>query len=268
MIAISSYLRPYAKVTRRWSEVMLGGVPVARLGQEDTLEQLADWSVGARFRRVATANVDFLAQASENAELRSALATADLVTADGQPLVWLSKICREPIEERVTGADLVLPLVQRATERGASIFLLGGSPRVNPLVEERLREAAPGLQVAGSYSGRVDLDDERGVEHVIELVRRSGAEILLVALGCPKQDLFLSRHGERTGARLGIGVGATFEFLASTKKRAPKILRRIGMEWLFRALQEPGRLMKRYAGDAFYLARQILAGVRGPIAGR
>lgn len=261
----SPFLQTSPTVRTLWPEVLLGGVPVARLGYDETLRRLVQWSLGSRFRRVATANLDFLALASRNSELRRALRTADLVTADGQPLVWLSRMQGQPIAERVTGADLVLPLVQGVTQRGRSVFLLGGSPRVNPLVEDRLRSAAPNLRVAGSYSGTVDLADTEHVAHIVALIRRSGAEVLLVALGCPKQDLFLSRHGARTGARLGIGIGATFEFLAQTKSRAPAWVQRIGLEWLFRTLQEPGRLARRYASDAIYLAHLVRTNLRPAI---
>jgi N-acetylglucosaminyldiphosphoundecaprenol N-acetyl-beta-D-mannosaminyltransferase len=249
---------PASRRARR-SETMIDGIPVSRRGFDETLALLVAWTRGRRFRRVATANLDFLAQASSNPELRGALATADLVTADGQPVVWLSRMQGEPVTGRVAGSDLVMPLARAAGAQGARVYLLGGTPAILEAVEQRFAELAPGLRVVGTYSGMVDMGDELKLERIVRNVRDSRADLLLVALGCPKQDLFLERYGARTGARLGIGVGATLEFVAGTKRRAPRWVQALALEWLDRLLREPRRLTGRYLRDVHYLARAVTA---------
>ena len=249
-------MQPLAE-TPCFTTVSIDGLPIARLDFRDTLTCLERWlsDPGGRFRRVATANADFLAQSARNAELRTALTSADLVTADGQPLIWLSRLTSTPLPERVAGSDLVGPLWESSARRGHRVFVVGGSDEI---VAEIRRRYGAGLAIAGTFTGRVDLDDAVAMERLTRRIQDASADLLLVALGCPKQDLFLSRYGSRTGTKLGIGIGATLEFLTGKKRRAPRVWQFLGLEWLFRALQEPQRLVPRYLHDARYLLRTSL----------
>lgn len=235
-------------------EATLEGVRISRLNLSETVVRLGEWLEGSQPRRVATANLDFLRIARRNLALKDALDGCDLVTADGAPLVWLSRLTKTRISERVAGSDLVVPLVQEAARRGASVYLLGGGAEVAKKAAAALRERVPGLRILGAEGPEVRMEDEGQCEEIAERVRRRGPDLLLLALGCPKQELFAARYGERCGARVTLGVGATFDFLAGTKRRAPRVMQRGGIEWLFRLVQEPRRLGMRYLADAVFLA--------------
>jgi len=235
--------------------VEVGGVPVARLGFDATLALLGRWLDEPTPRRVATANLDFLYLAANDPTLRRALRTADLVTPDGAPLLWLARAAGRPCDGRVAGSDLVPALARVAAARGRSVFLLGGAPGSAAPAAAALARLAPGLRIAGWAAPRISLEDDASCAAAADLVRAARADIVLVALGCPKQDVFLARWLGRTGARLGIGVGGTFEMLSGRVRRAPAFLGPLGLEWLFRLAMEPRRLFGRYVRDALHLAR-------------
>ncbi|MEM7309041.1 MAG: WecB/TagA/CpsF family glycosyltransferase [Planctomycetota bacterium] len=248
-------------------ESELDGIRITRLGFDGCLTRLRRWMSEDRFRRVATANADFLTQAKRHRELHLALETADMVTADGQPLVWLSRLAGTPVEERVAGSDLVLPLIAHAARTGTSVYLLGATDDVLRIVRQRFLAEHPGLEVAGVFSGRVDVDDATGMRRLAKRIELSGAGLLLVALGCPKQELFLLRYGPATGASLGIGVGASLDFLAGRSTRAPRWVQRLGLEWTHRLACEPRRLGKRYARNFAYLLRLTTSLMRRRLLG-
>lgn len=250
------------------AQVELGGVPVSCLGMADTLSLLADWAGGDEPRRVATANVDFLRNASKHKGLRTALRTSDLVTADGFPLVVLSRLLGRPIMERVAGADLVPMLAPHLAERGHSVFLLGGGPGVAVQAAQRLEQLAPGLEIAGVACPFIDWSNDAEAEAVARRIRRSGADVVLVALGSPRQELFLTDWLETTGCKLGIGVGGTFDFLANPTSRAPRWIQDLGFEWAHRLFREPRRLASRYVLDAAYLAQLATLEIRASLGPR
>lgn len=235
--------------------VDLDGLPIACLTAEQTVARLARWLGEARPRRVATVNLDFLALARRDDELRRALRCADLLTADGAPLVWLG---RRAVPERVAGSELVEPLVAAAARDRRSVYLLGGPDGVGRQAADLLVARHPRLRVAGVSSPFVDLDDHDGCRRIAADVRAAGADLLLVALGCPKQDLFLARHLAATGARVGIGIGCTLELLTGAQVQAPVWMRRTGLEWLFRLTREPRRLAPRYLRDVAHLSRLVV----------
>lgn len=235
--------------------VDLGGIPVSRLGFEASIDLLGSWMEEPGARRVATANLDFLEQARRRPQLRVALQTADLVTADGTPLVWLAGLQSRPIPERVAGSDLVPRLIAEAARRGRSVYFLGGSPGAGEEAARRMQHRHPGLRVAGIAAPMISLEQPAGCLEVARAVRETRPDLLLVALGCPKQDVFLARYVEELGCRVGIGVGATVDFLAGRIRRAPRILGPLGGEWLFRLALEPRRLLGRYSRDLVHLFR-------------
>jgi N-acetylglucosaminyldiphosphoundecaprenol N-acetyl-beta-D-mannosaminyltransferase len=236
----------------------VGGVPVARLSFDETVRLVARWLDEPGPRRVATANLDFLRLASSDPEFRGALATCHLVTADGAPVVWLARMAGTPVPERVAGADLVPSIVAEAARLGRSVYLLGGAPGVAAQAARRLREANPGLVVAGTAHPQIDLTNDALCAEVAAAVRASRADLLLVALGAPRQDVFLQRWVKSTGCRVGIAVGGTFDFIAGRVRRAPPPLRAAGLEWSYRLAMEPRRLGGRYLRDAAHLVRLVV----------
>jgi exopolysaccharide biosynthesis WecB/TagA/CpsF family protein len=183
---------------------------------------------------------------------RDALSRADLVLNDGIGLDLAARMkgCRFP--ENLNGSDFTLRLLSLVAEKGWRVFLHGGQPGVAASAGERLCQTITGLKVVGVRDGYTQRTDKE----IIDDVRRSGADVLIVALGQPEQELWLDAHLSETGCRLGIGVGAFLDFAAGRVVRAPQWMNRLGVEWLFRLVQEPGRLWRRYiVGNPVFLWR-------------
>ncbi len=206
-------------------------------------------------RIAATVNVDFLVNTYYalksvpcNPELAAILRRAELVVADGMPLVWLSRLLGTPLPERVAGSDLVPMIAERAAREGKKLYFLGGKEEYTRCAAERLRARYPGLEVeSDSPFVKLDAPDAAELDRgICARINASGASILLVGFGNPKQELWLERNRRHLDCGIAIGVGGTFNFIAGAVKRAPDWMRRSGTEWIYRIIQEPGRLWKRY----------------------
>lgn len=241
--------------------VRLFGIPLARLTEAEAVERimaLARERKGGRPAQVATLNVDFVTNAvggwpfRGDAELWDILKGADLVTADGMPIVLLSRLLGRPLPERVTGADVVPALCRRCAEEGLKVYVLGGDKEtletafeiLHHGVQSRVEQAC--AKANYSYDPAfVDLKAEDPA--ILERVNAAAPDILFVALGNPKQELWAHRHLHELRAGVVMGVGGTFNFIAGRVKRAPRWMQRAGLEWIYRISQEPGRLWRRYA---------------------
>ena len=176
-------------------------------------------------------------------QLRDAVAGCEMVLADGQSVVWASRVLRAPLPERVAGVDLFFKLLAEGAQRGYRAYFLGARPDVLAAMVDEVARRFPGLKIAGARDGYFQEADERQVAEDIE---RSGADLLFVGMSSPRKELFLSRWGAATQARVVHGVGGSFDVLAGVTRRAPVSWQRIGLEWLYRLLQEPRRLGPRY----------------------
>ncbi len=245
------------------------GIPVDNVSLSEAVEKIIRMaSAGDRKARlVSTLNVDFLVNAlgyafsrPRHPELLNVLRNSEMVTADGFPIVWLSKIAGKPLCERVTGSDMVPAIAQRAAQTGVSLFLLGGGANSAADAAELLQASNPGLKIAGTAapyihtSGAQMTDWEVEDDALLEKINQSGAHILLVGLGNPKQELWFNRNRDRLRVPVSIGVGGTFEFITGNVRRAPKWMQRLNLEWLYRISQDPVRLWQRYAKGLFKLA--------------
>jgi exopolysaccharide biosynthesis WecB/TagA/CpsF family protein len=183
-----------------------------------------------------------------------------MVTADGFPIIWLSKIMGKPLKQRVTGSDLTPALASRAAKEGLSLFLLGGGEGVAAAAATALQEANQGLKIAGTAApfihtqGPALADFAADDEIILHNINSSGADILLVGLGNPKQELWFNRNRHKLKVPVAIGVGGTFEFITGSVRRAPDWMQRLNLEWLFRITQDPARLWRRYAKGLLKLA--------------
>ena len=198
-------------------------------------------------RHVVTANLQFLQIARTNRRFAEVVNDADLVVADGMPIVWVSKLKGNPIAARVTGHDLFNNCTRLAHEKGYSVFLLGGAPGAAEDAVGRLREMYPGLKVAGTPHGMFSADGvaEREDE-LIAQIKDFRPDFLFVALGCPKQEYWINRLKETLDVPVSIGIGCTLEIFTDRLNRAPRWMQRAGIEWFFRLQQEPRRLWRRY----------------------
>ena len=207
-------------------------------------------------RIAATVNVDFIVNTyramkstPRNPALARVLRRAELVIADGMPLVWLSRLIGTPLPERVTGADLVPMITERAARDHVKLYFLGGKEEYTRSAAEILTKRYPGLEIAGIDTPFVKLDDpdtERTDLEICRKINESGASVLLIGFGNPKQEIWVERNRANLKCGIAIGIGGTFNFIAGAVKRAPGWMRHSGTEWIFRVIQEPGRLWKRY----------------------
>ncbi|WP_405324058.1 WecB/TagA/CpsF family glycosyltransferase [Fibrobacter sp.] len=196
---------------------------------------------------IVTPNVDHLVLLESNQELRDAYSKADLVLADGMPIVWLSKYYGGAIKEKISGSDFLPKLCELSAQRGYKVFFLGAAPGVAEKAAENMRQLYEGLQVVGCLSPDFDFEtDPQKIEKVLEQIKAAKPDILVVAFGCPKQEVFISKYKDVLNVPVCIGVGASLDFAAGLKKRAPKWMSDYGLEWFFRMWQEPGRMFKRY----------------------
>lgn len=199
---------------------------------------------------VVTPNADHLLRLETDAQFRSVYAAAALVVADGMPLVWASWLSGTPLPARVSGADLLSAVAERAAYEGVPIFLLGGPPGIANLAANKLQSRFPGLKIVGAYSPSMGFEHKPEENRLIlTKIKRSGARIIFVGVGSPKQELWMHRYAEEIGAGVLMGVGAAIEFAAGTRTRAPLWMQKSGSEWLYRLYQEPKRLFWRYLHD-------------------
>jgi N-acetylglucosaminyldiphosphoundecaprenol N-acetyl-beta-D-mannosaminyltransferase len=228
------------------------GVPIDDLTMSEALDNIERFiTLGRRTGRshqVATINADFVIKANTDPELRRILQEADMATADGMPLVWGARLLGMPLSGRVTGADLVPALAERAAERSYSLYFLGAAPGVAVRAAEVLQARYPALRIAGVASPTVNSLLE--VDHaLLRTIQVAHPDILLVAFGNPKQEKWINMHAQALHVPVMIGVGGTLDFIAGMVKRAPLWMQKSGLEWLYRLLQEPRRLWKRYVND-------------------
>ncbi|MFF9813107.1 WecB/TagA/CpsF family glycosyltransferase [Streptomyces sp. NPDC014006] len=221
----------------------LFGIEVDALTMDETVRRCLEAVRDGRRLEIGVVNAAKLVNMRRDARLADAVTGCDLVLADGQAVVWAGRVLRAPLPERVAGIDLFLRLLAEAETAGVSVYFLGAKEEVLKEMLRRVANRFPRLKVAGSRNGYFH-DDEQ--EAIADGIARSGAQMLFLGMTSPKKEIFTAAHGTRTGARVVHGVGGSFDILAGVTKRAPKSWQRWGLEWLYRALQEPRRLGRRY----------------------
>ncbi len=220
---------------------------IDNLTMEETLSQIEHLVDARTGGYVVTPNVDHIVQLEKNEKLREAYQKAALVLTDGQPLIWISKLLKCPIKEKISGSDLFPHLCERSAQKGWRVYLLGAAPGVARKAAENLRGRYPGLQIVGTSSPAYGFEkDEQQKQKIWSDIRRARPDILIMAFGTPKQELFLLESRKELEGILAFGLGASLDFMAGTAKRAPLWMQRCGLEWLYRLLREPRRLYRRY----------------------
>lgn len=215
------------------------GVAVDDVTEDEALARIVALLEAGGVHQICTVNPEFVIEAGRNPEFAAVLARASLCTPDGVGLLLAARYVGQPLRGRVTGVELTRRLARLAAARGYRLFLLGAAPGVAEAAAQVLTREAPGLLLAGCYAGSPALRHEPFLEQVIRAAR---PDILLVAYGHPRQDLWIARNQGRLGVPIAVGVGGTFDYLAGTVPRAPRWLRRLGLEWLHRLAHQPQRL--------------------------
>lgn len=254
-------------MSRRTIHVESVAIDALTLGE--TVERIAKFVEDrATARHVCTCNLDHLVWIARDSEFAAAYAAADLVVADGAPVVWLSRIAaRAPgdgLPERVAGVDLFWALVRLSHERGTRLFFLGGSPGAADTARVRVVERWPNANVCGVYCPpREAFDTPEEQRRIRDAVHSAAPDILFVAFGAPKQEKWIHANKAELRVPVSIGVGGTYEFASGAVRRAPRWVQRAGLEWAFRFSQEPRRLFSRYfVDDVPYLARALTRAIR------
>jgi N-acetylglucosaminyldiphosphoundecaprenol N-acetyl-beta-D-mannosaminyltransferase len=208
---------------------------------------------------VVTPNLDHLRQLARKRELASLFSSADLVVADGMPLVWASRLRGQRLPERVAGSELIWSLTAEAARRDRSVFLLGGAPGTCQAAEERLRASYPGALFAGNYCPPFGFEyDAEAIERVRERLREARPDIVFVGLGFPKQERLIAYLRSEFPKTWFLGVGYSFSFVAGATPRAPAWMIRAGLEWLHRMLHDPRRLVSRYLLHGLPFAARLM----------
>lgn len=218
----------------------------------EVVETVFEWMAeGKRCRYIVPVNVDVLVKQARDPDLQVALRSADLVLADGQPVVWGSRLLGRGLPERVCGSDLVPAIFEAARFRPMRVFLLGGGPGVAIEASRRILQRWTGVAIAGTYSPPYSFErDPEECERILGLLAAAKPDVVAVGFGAPKQEVWVQRYRDRIDARVVICSGATIDFLALKKKRAPKWVQNIHLEWTYRLLSEPRRLAWRYIEGA------------------
>jgi N-acetylglucosaminyldiphosphoundecaprenol N-acetyl-beta-D-mannosaminyltransferase len=226
------------------SRVSVLGCRLDPLTMDQTVERCDDLIRSGGFAQHMAINAAKIVKLRDDEWLRDIVDRCELVNADGQSVVWASRLVGAPLPERVAGIDLMHRLMGLAAERGYPVYVLGARQDVLEQAIARLREQHPGLPVAGYRHGYFG---EEETPAVCEAIRASGARILFVAMSTPRKEYFLGDHGPSLGVPFVMGVGGSIDVVAGITRRAPLSWQRLGLEWLYRLLQEPRRMFGRYA---------------------
>ena len=223
---------------------------IDNLTMEETLQVVDRLIKEDKAAYVVTPNVDHIVQLETNKELQDVYANASLILTDGKPLQWIAKWYGTPIKEKISGSDLFPRLCDMAARKGYKMFFLGAAEGVATKAAENLINRYNGLQVVGTYSPPYGFEKSpEEMLKIIRLIKEAAPDMLIVGLGCPKQEKFMYHHCRELGVPISFGLGASFDFEAGNIKRAPKWMSEHGLEWLFRITQDPQRMAKRYLVD-------------------
>lgn len=244
--------RPPQPLERTWKRQSILGLPVDGITYAELLDQIAAWvEADDGAHQICTINPEFMMIARQDPNFRHILQRADLNVPDGVGLLWAARACGQRLPERVTGSDGVPMIAERAAQEGWRLYLLGGAPEIAEQAADALCRRFPGLQIAGTYAGSPAGDEE---DAIVERVNASGADVLFVAYGAPRQDKWIARNLFRLDVSMAMGVGGALDFAAGTVPRAPGWMQKLGLEWLYRLYLQPWRIKRMMRLPRFVLA--------------
>ncbi len=233
------------------SKVNILGVKVSNIANNDLLDTLAQCIHEKQKVQVCITPVNSVLAAIKDPEVLNIYNNAEIVLCDGMPIKWASSFLNTPIQERITGLDLLPDLVELCAKNNFSVFLLGASPGVGDKLKQTIYQHYPNCKVVGVYVPpfmKVFSGEEN--DKMIAAVNEAAPDVLLVSLTAPKQDIWIAQNKNLLNASVQVGIGGAFEVMAGLAKRAPKWMQSAGLEWLFRFIQEPKRLFRRYFIEA------------------
>ncbi len=245
------------------NHIKMFGITIHKFSMNEAIDVLQEWIQfgGAECKYVVTPNVDHIVQLDKNATFKQAYSRASMVVADGRPVVLASKILGKPLPETVPGSDLVPNIFERFQQKNLplKIYLLGAMPGVGEVAAANIKSQWPVVEVVGILSPDFGFEkDSAYCDRICQSVAEAKADLLVIGLGAPKQEIWVDKHAHKLPVKVALCVGATIDFLAGNKPRAPMWMRKFGLEWLHRMCSEPKRLVKRYLVDAIIFPRLFL----------
>ena len=224
------------------------GCNVDRIDMDETLQKIEEFIQSGKPHHIITLNAEIICKAQSDPRLKEIINEADLVTPDGSGVVWASRYLNAPVPERVTGIDLTLRLAELAPKKGWTFYFYGGAPAVAEAAAENLQKKHKGLQVVGTCHGYIS---ETEKQNLLADIKKKKPDILLAALGAPRQEFWIRDHQKTLQVPVCIGVGGSLDVISGRAKRAPMFFQKAGLEWLYRLMKEPHRIGRMMALPRF-----------------
>lgn len=224
-------------------QIEMLGAPMHISTMSETVEFIKQRVLARQFTQHVVVNVAKIVNMRKDPMLREGVAECDIINIDGMGVVWGARLLGHDVPERVAGVDLFMNLIEMSAQNDLPVFLLGAKQEIVTRTKEKLETLHPSLKVAGVHDGYFSKEEEEGV---VRQIRESGARLMFVAITSPKKEIFINRWGNELGVDFVMGVGGTFDVVSGMTKRAPLWMQNWGLEWLYRILQEPRRMWKRY----------------------
>ena len=223
---------------------------VNNVNMDEAIHAIEDMIAYEKKSYIVAINVDVVMKIENDSYLKEITDKADMVLVDGKPLEWIAKWHKRPIKAKISGSDLVPLLCKRATEKGYSLFIIGGKDGIAEKAKQNLERDLPGIRIVGTYAPPFGFErDEKELNRINEMISDAHPDILIACFGCPKQEKWIYENYQKYAAKVSVCAGATVDFLAGNVNRAPKWMSNHGLEWFYRFLQEPKRMFKRYFID-------------------
>ena len=227
------------------------GVGIDKVNSQQALEKIGEFIASGQPHQIVTANAEIIYQASKNEKMCNVINNAQMVTADGSGVVWASRQLGQPLEQRVTGIDLVNSICEQSAKDKWKIYILGSAPGVAATAAVNIRDKFPGCNIVGTHHGYFNAKEEKQILAELEQLK---PDVLFVALGAPKQEYWIADHLAELGIPVGMGIGGSMDVLSGNVKRAPKWMQKMSLEWLYRLLIQPTRFKRVLALPKFMLA--------------
>ncbi|MCK4385059.1 MAG: WecB/TagA/CpsF family glycosyltransferase [candidate division Zixibacteria bacterium] len=241
------------------NKITLFGCPIDNLGFDDTVRRIEDSIQKRQPIRHCAINAAKIVKIQSDRKLREIVVSSDVISPDGQSIVWASRFLKKPLPERVTGIDLMQKLLELAANKGYKVFLLGAREEVISRLTEKLKQKLPRLNLVGWRNGYFSTAEEK---EIVEEINQKKPDILFVGMSSPKKEYWMSKYQSSLKVSFCMGVGGGFDVLVGKIKRAPRWMQKLGLEWFHRFLQEPTRMWKRYLVTntlfLFYLLKEKL----------
>lgn len=223
---------------------------VNNIGMKEAIDEICRLIDEKNKSYVVAVNTDVIIKIENDEYLKKISDGADLTLVDGKPLIWISKWLKRPVKEKISGSDLVPKLCRIAAKKGYTIFIIGGKDGVADCAKANLKKDYRDIKIVGTYSPPLGFDsNEEELSSINQKINSAAPDIVIACFGCPKQEKWVYENYKKYNASISICAGATVDFLAGNVKRAPKWMSDHGLEWLYRFLQEPKRMFKRYFID-------------------